>query len=306
MKRNTKLRLLGCTLIVAMFLSLLPGCGGGAYPQEIEKPPASLMDPAAWEIGPIMWGDNASKGVPLHPSAHQEGWFIDVPYPTREQGHVHYVTVPTGPLTPDQTITLRLRIEADPATKLVPVKFPDAKGLITLYFQQGGDMWTGEGQYRWYRWYAKFGTVTDPRSGELVMTARLDDPRWGAVMGGTAATNPAEFAAALDGASRIGFVLGGGDGLGHGVYATGSLRLVVTGFVTSVTPAEEPEGAPTVSTRPGQVAVVEAMAAQAGFDLAPGTIGALFDAIDVTGVYEVGPHERLARLGLAVITEEAA
>lgn len=306
MKRNTKLRLLGCTLIVAMFLSLLPGCGGGAYSQEIEKPPASLMDPAAWEIGPIMWGDNASKGVPLHPSAHQEGWFIDVPYPTREQGHVHYVTVPTGPLTPDQTITLRLRIEADPATKLVPVKFPDAKGLITLYFQQGGDMWTGEGQYRWYRWYAKFGTVTDPRSGELVMTARLDDPRWGAVMGGTAATNPAEFAAALDGASRIGFVLGGGDGLGHGVYATGSLRLVVTGFVTSVTPAAEPEGAPTVSTRPGQVTVVEAMAAQAGFDLPPGTIGALFEAIDVTDVYEVGPHERLAQLGLAIITEEAA
>ena len=73
--------------------------------------------------------------------------------------------------------------------------------------------------------------------------------------------------------------------------------------LTSVTPAEEPEGAPTVSTRPGQVAVVEAMAAQAGFDLAPGTIGALFDAIDVT---EVGPHERLAHLGLAIITEEAA
>ena len=76
--------------------------------------------------------------------------------------------------------------------------------------------------------------------------------------------------------------------------------------LTSVTPAEEPEGAPTVSTRPGQVSTVEAMAAQAGFDLAPGTIGALFDAIDVTDVYEVGPHERLAQLGLAIITEEAA
>ena len=50
------------------------------------------------------------------------------------------------------------------------------------------------------------------------------------MMGGTAATNPAEFAAALANASRIGFVLGGGDGLGHGVYATGPLRLVVTGF----------------------------------------------------------------------------
>ena len=50
MKCNTKLRLLGCTLIVAgsaMFLSLLPGCGGGAYSHEIETPPATLMDPAA-------------------------------------------------------------------------------------------------------------------------------------------------------------------------------------------------------------------------------------------------------------------
>ena len=66
------------------------------------------------------------------------------------------------------------------------------------------------------------------------------------------------------------------------------------------------EGSPILSTRPGNVAVVEAMAAQAGFDLAPGTIGALFDAIDVTDVYEVGPLERLAQLGLAIITEETA
>ena len=177
-----------------------------------------------------MWGDNESVGVPLHPDLHPEGWSIDVPHPTREAGHVHYVTVPTGALSPNATITLRLRIEADPATRLVPVKFPDAKGLITLYFQRGGDMWSGEGEYRWYRWYAGFGTVTDPRTGELTMTARLDDPRWGAVMGGTAATNPSEFAAAIANASRIGFVLGGGDGLGHGVYATGPYRIVVTGF----------------------------------------------------------------------------
>ena len=204
--------------------------GSKNTPQAIEHPPANVMDPAAWEIGPIMLGDNESKNVPLHPLPHPDGWCIDVPHPTPDAGHVHYVTVPTGPLTPDQTITLRLRIEADPATRLVPVKFPDALGLITLYFQRGGDMWSGEGEYRWYRWYAGFGTVKDQRTGELTLIARLNDPRWGAVMGGTAATNPAEFAAALAGASRIGFVLGGGDGLGHGVYATGPLRLVVTGF----------------------------------------------------------------------------
>lgn len=174
-------------------------------PQAIEQPPANVMNPEAWEIGPIMWGDNESQGLPLHPLPHPDGWAIDIPYPTREAGHAHYITVPTGPLSLEQTITLRLRIEADPSTRLVPVKFPEAKGLITLYFQRGGDKWTGDYKYRWYRWYASFGTVTDPRTGELVMTARLDDPRWGAVMGGTAATNPAEFAAALANASRVGF-----------------------------------------------------------------------------------------------------
>ena len=50
----------------------------------------------------------------------------------------------------------------------------------------------------------------------------------------------------------------------------------------------------------------EAIAAQAGITLPAGTIAALFDAIDVTDVYEVGPRERLAQLGLAIITEEAA
>ena len=30
-------------------------------PQAIEQPPANIMDPNAWEIGPIMLGDNESK-----------------------------------------------------------------------------------------------------------------------------------------------------------------------------------------------------------------------------------------------------
>lgn len=35
---------------------------------------------------------------------------------------------------------------------------------------------------------------------------------------------------AMNDAGRIGFVLGGGDGLGHGIYATGPARLVVKSF----------------------------------------------------------------------------
>ena len=56
------------------------------------------------------------------------------------------------------------------------------------------------------------------------------------------------------------------------------------------------------TTRPGNVAVVESIAAQAGFTLPPGTIGALFDAIDVT---ELGPWNAMARLGLVMVQAEA-
>ena len=58
---------------------------------------------------------------------------------------------------------------------------------------------------------------------------------------------------------------------------------------------EEDDAAET--TRPGNVPVVEAIALQAGFTLPPGTIAALFDAIDVT---ELGPWAAMARMSLAI------
>ena len=63
---------------------------------------------------------------------------------------------------------------------------------------------------------------------------------------------------------------------------------------------EEEDAAET--TRPGNVAAVESIAAQAGFTLPPGTIAALFNAIDVT---ELGPWAAMARLGLAMVQAEA-
>ena len=53
----------------------------------------------------------------------------------------------------------------------------------------------------------------------------------------------------------------------------------------------------TETTRPGNVKTVEAIALQAGFTLPPGTIAALFDAIDVT---ELGPWAAMARLDLKI------
>jgi hypothetical protein len=46
----------------------------------------------------------------------------------------------------------------------------------------------------------------------------------------SARSSPAAFRAAIANADQVGFVLGGGDGFGHGVFATGPARLVVTDF----------------------------------------------------------------------------
>ena len=59
------------------------------------------------------------------------------------------------------------------------------------------------------------------------------------------------------------------------------------------------EGVPT--TRPGDVATVEAIASQAGITLPPGTIEALFAVIDVT---EQDPFAAMARLGVSIIQPE--
>ena len=56
------------------------------------------------------------------------------------------------------------------------------------------------------------------------------------------------------------------------------------------------EGQPT--TRPGDIATVEAIATQAGHTLPPGTIAALFNAIDVT---ELDPWAAMARLGVQIV-----
>ena len=52
------------------------------------------------------------------------------------------------------------------------------------------------------------------------------------------------------------------------------------------------------TTRPGDVATVEAIADQAGITLPAGAIAALFDAIDVT---ELDPWTAMARMGVQIV-----
>jgi len=189
--------------------------------------PADAAPASAWTVGPIVHGRNASRGVALHPSPGPgRGWHIDLP---TAPGSVHYVTFRHGSLAGKRRIVMHYRVEAAPGVRILPRTAPSMPSVITLYFQRRGDNWSGRGPFETFRWYATFASQAPLTPGEHVMVAPLAG-NWTAVGRSTARTNPYAFRDALANADQVGFVLGGGDGYGHGVFATGPARLVVTSF----------------------------------------------------------------------------
>lgn len=186
---------------------------------------------SAWEIGPVTFKRNYSVNMPLHPSPHPRGGiYFDIPYPTAAAGHVHYVTFRHGSLAGKSRIVLRYSLETAPGVQLVPTKEqPGSPPILSIYFQRRGDNWSGRGHYEEYRWYSTFRNHTPIRAGEYELTVGLNE-NWTAVNTSSARSNPEAFRDAIQNADRVGFVFGGGDGYGHGVYATGPARFVVTSF----------------------------------------------------------------------------
>ncbi len=112
---------------------------------------------------------------------------------------------------------------------LVPSKSPSSPAILTLHFQRAGDDWSALGKFEAYRWWASFKSHVGLVPGEYETTVELAE-NWTAVLTSSAVSNPAGFSAAIQGSDRLGFTLGGGDGLGHGIYATGPARIIVTDF----------------------------------------------------------------------------
>ena len=216
------MKFLPITLSAALALVTFGSLPGPAFGQvAVATPPA-----AAWEIGPIIRGRNYSQGMPLQPSPRRGGGFpFDLPLPPAS---VHALTFRHGSLAGKRRIVMRYRVEVAPGVRIAPPSSPGSNGLITLFFQRGGDNWSGRRQFEGYRWYGTFATQTIT-PGDHVMVAPLNG-NWTAVESSSARTNPGAFADAIEEADRVGFVLGGGDGYGHGVFATGPARIVVTSF----------------------------------------------------------------------------
>lgn len=231
------------TALKLVALIALGGCGGGGKaipaPVAVQPQPTSVPDPptpqptpvapVAWEAGPIIDGKNYSVGVPASLTAGIDGPYSDIPL---APGHLDYITYRYGPLTGRTTFTLKYRVDADPFVKIIPKGAPELTSAITLYFQRRRDNWSADGRYQYYRWYASPATVRPIVPGTFELSYRLDQ-LWTSVLAGSSSTNPNDFKAAIDDADRIGFVLGGGDGLGHGVYATGNARITILSFTVS-------------------------------------------------------------------------
>jgi hypothetical protein len=188
----------------------------------------SAAPPAgAWEIGPVIRGKNYSHRMPLHPDSGRAGPSFDIPGPTAANGHVHYVTVPTGSLLGAKRIVLTYSIEAAPGTRFVPQESPNLPATLSLYFQRTGDGWTVR-QPDW-RWYAPTSRTVPLAIGTHTISIGLDED-WVAMTGPGAYANPAGFRAALAETARVGFVFGSARGRGHGVYATGPARFTIRDF----------------------------------------------------------------------------
>lgn len=221
-------------MVLLILLLCLAACGDDAD-NTPRQPPASggTLNPAAWQIGPVIDGDNHSEGVPEQPLADPEGFVVPIP---PAPGHAGYVTFVHGPLTGKSRIVMQYRVEAAEGVDIQPKCCPALPALITVYFQQAGDDWRTDGK----RWWATFRTnQLEPPYGPAEIVAPLQGPwpdnpggpvTWTSVETFDAITHVNLFEAAKAKAYRVGFTLGGGDGYGHGVNATGPARIVVTKF----------------------------------------------------------------------------
>ena len=212
----------------ALVLTALAALAIASCDDGTDAPKPRQMPTGVWEIGPIIDGKSLSPGMPPFAVAGADGYSFEIPFPDKAAGHVHYVTKATGSLYGKARLVLRYRIDAAPDTVIEPQAAPGAPSMLSLYFQRRGDDWSGRGIYEAFRWYSP--VIDMPVTpGEHEITAPLDG-EWTAVMTSSASSNPDGFRAALINAERVGFVLGGGDGRGHGVYATAPARFVILDY----------------------------------------------------------------------------
>lgn len=211
------------SLLILSALGALAAGSGVVLTSNANAQPAHM-----WEIGPTLAGRNVSVGMPSTPTPTARGWYFDFPHSAA--GRVGYVTTRTGPLVGKSKIVMRYRIDALPGVRIVARHNPETTPTLSLYFQRHGDNWSGRGRFEHYRWYASGANRIPLTPGEHEISLSLDGQNWKSLMSATGLNAPMQFRQALQNAQRVGFVLGGAGGAGHGVYATGPARFTLISF----------------------------------------------------------------------------
>jgi hypothetical protein len=208
------------------FLYLVGGAGAAAVVWLLlRRQPEPVSN--GWTVGPIINGERISSGTPLHPVETPDGPRIDIPYPVESAGSVHYVTRPQPPLAGAKRMRLVVEVKIDPRDRILPCGYPQNTATLTPYLQRRGDNWGAS--HATYRWVASSAAIPLV-AGVHEVVAELDR-LWNAIDGPANSQNdPEAFAAALRETDNAGFICGGGDGAGHGVYATGPASIVVRQF----------------------------------------------------------------------------
>jgi hypothetical protein len=191
--------------------------GGLALAAPRELAPSSLpssgaisLDPARWQIGPIIDGRSYSPGMPLQPTADGTGWRFTFP----AQDGVHYVTTPlSGSLVGRTRVQARFAIAG--SGRLVPTQGA-RPARVRLFLQRRGDTWAADHEF--YRWWSG-PSVELVVPGEHELKAALVPEQWFSVLGkrGDDPLAVGQFAAAIADLQAAGQTFGGMFA-GHGVY----------------------------------------------------------------------------------------
>lgn len=204
---------------------VLSGCDDSESPQA--KPtPAGCIPDKAWTIGPVIKGENYSKGSPLNPCKVGGGMSFAIG-PTAEP---HYITRETASLVGKSQIRMRYKVEGSASIYGAPGKenrcTKDMPSAVTLYIQREDDDWQRNG----WRWWHQATRTKLAGPGEYEITAPLDGAGWSSVQGMTADASPTNWKATMRDPHVIGFTFGNCEGSGHGARATGPIKFTVTEF----------------------------------------------------------------------------
>jgi hypothetical protein len=193
------------TFLSALVAVIVAGYIGSSAPQLPTSP---------WIIGPIIGDKNYSPGMSLHPIADGPNWYFDFPQAPES---VHYVT--RNAFEPGRNvIRMRFKIEGDAEFKATE---GSARAAVRLMVQRRGDTYSSDkANYRFWSGPVQLAP------GEFVVEEALTPDRWTNVGG---QTDPAGFQALLDDLEKVGFTFGG-QFAGHGVYAVGAARFVLTDY----------------------------------------------------------------------------